>query len=194
MEASKQQLQRRRTAVGTAGVTRPPQKVLMKLGNRDQIVPKTPFMHQYPMWFGSNKGNLFRYANGTEYFEWKPTIWICKRRYDLLLGLKHPNIVNIDEGEWKYSIDDDDLPLDCVLRISNPIESQTSSLEGGLIDLHRMSVDDVIDSECTMLISDAHHMCKNVRNERLYRVFLSIILKFHFRFYRRYTFYLTKTW
>jgi hypothetical protein len=167
MEASKQQLlQRRRTAVGTAGVIWPPQKVLPKLANVDQIVHKTPFKYKHTMWFGKNKGELFGRANGTGHFEWKPTI--SKRRYDLLLKLKHPdphpNIVTIDEGEWKYSVDDDDLPLECVLRISNPIENRTTSIEGGLIDLHRMSVDDVINSEGKMLISDTYHMCKNVRN------------------------------
>lgn len=166
MEASKQQLlQRRRTAVGTAGVIWPPQKVLTKLANVDQIVRKAPFKYKYTTWFGRNKGELLGRANGTGYFEWKPTI--SKRRYDLLLKLKHPdphpNIVTIDEGEWTFSVDDDDLPLECVLRISNPIENRTTSIEGGLIDLHRMSVDDVINSEGKMLISDTYHMCKNVR-------------------------------
>lgn len=160
MEASKQQLlQRRRTAVGTAGVIWPPQ---IKLANVDQIVHKTPIKYKYTMLFGKNKGELFGCANGTGYFEWKPPI--SKRWYELLLKLKHPNIVTIDEGEWKYSIDDDDLPLECVLRISNPIENRTASIDGGLIDLHRMSVDDVINSEGKMLISDTYHMCKNVRN------------------------------
>jgi hypothetical protein len=181
MEASKQQLlQRRRTAVGTAGVIWPPQKVLTKLANVDQLVHKTPFKYKYTMWFGKNKGELLGRANGTGYFEWKPTI--SKRRYDLLLKLKHPdphpNIVTIDEGEWKYSVDDDDLQLECVLRISNPIENRTTSIEGGLIDLHRMSIDDIINSEGKMLIPDTYHMCRNVRNWWIYWVFAKLIIKF----------------
>ena len=170
MEASKQLLPRRNTAVGTV-----PQSVLTKLANIDEI----PFKYQYRMQFGKNRGELFRRANGTGHFEWKQTI--SKTRYDLLLELKHSNIVNIDEGEWKYSIDDDDLRLECVLRITNPIES-TTPIGRGLTDLHRMSVDDVIDWQGEMSISDAHHMCKNVRN---YVFIVSIIIEFWCRFYRR---------
>jgi hypothetical protein len=90
----------------------------------------------------------------------------------------HPNIVTIDEGEWKYSVDDDDLQLECVLRISNPIENRTTSIEGGLIDLHRMSIDDIINSEGKMLIPDTYHMCRNVRNWWIYWVFAKLIIKF----------------
>ena len=149
-------LQRRRTAA--AGTLLPPKRVIQqsKLG---QII-QTHVQSQSPMRFGRNQGKLFGSTEGLRYFEWKPTI--SKERYDLLLKLRHPNIINIDEGECPVDDDEFSLEWECVLRILNPIGNQTAPIEG-LIDLHRMSVDDVINSQ-RILILDIYQMCKNVRN------------------------------
>ncbi len=60
------------------------------------------------MRFGRNQGKLLASAKELRYFEWKPTI--SKQRYDLLLKLRHPNIINIDEGECP--VDNNELSLE----------------------------------------------------------------------------------
>lgn len=153
MDASK--LQRRRTAA--PGTLWPPKRVIQQ-PKLSQVV-QTQQSHS-PMRFGRNLGQLFGSAEGLGYFEWELTI--NKERYDLLLKLRHPNIINIDEGECPVNDDELSLEWECVFRILNPIGDQTAPREG-LIDLHRMSVDDVINSQ-RILILDIYQMCKNVRN------------------------------
>jgi hypothetical protein len=162
-------LQRRRTAA--PGTIWPPNRVVQQ-SKLSQIF-QTQQSHS-PMRFGRNQGKLFGSAEGSGYFEWELTI--SKERYDLLLKLRHPNIINIDEGE--FPVDDDELSLEweCVLRILNPIGDQTAPIEG-LIDLHRMSVDDVINSQI-LLILDIYQMCKNVRNYDLIQMVYDNLILF----------------
>lgn len=117
--------------------------------------------YQGHMRFGKNKGKLFQHNQEPRYFEWKRTI--SKARYTVLLNLSHPSIITISGGEWKHSIAADDLPLECVLQVSGPRDNRVNLLNG-LFDPHRMSVEDVVKSEGTMLISDTHHMCENARS------------------------------
>jgi hypothetical protein len=70
-------------------------------------------------------------------------------RYHILLQLKHPHIVEIDDGEWPHSITDE-LPLPCVLRVTKPPQPRP------------ISVHDVVMSEGALCISDSHRMCQNV--------------------------------
>lgn len=114
------------------------------------------------MRFGKNRGKLFGNDQEPRYFEWKRTI--SKSRYTVLLNMSHPNIITINGGEWNQLVNAEDLPLECVLRVSDLRDNRTT-LSNGLIDPHRMSVEDVIKSEWTMLISDAHQMCKNARSQ-----------------------------
>lgn len=77
----------------------------------------------------------------TECYQWESDV--SSSKYSTLLKLKHPHIIEIDDGEWSPSL--------CILRVTKPPQPRV------------ISIHDLIMSEGALLISDAYQMSKNVR-------------------------------